>query len=60
MIRIPIGKKFSQNPSASPIALNDDGTPRKTQTADPAVLVYGYAVQPEGDLKTLLGLRTFP
>lgn len=59
MIRIPIGKKFSQNPSASPIPLNDDGTPRKN-TAGPKVLVYGYAVQPEGNLKTLLGLRTFP
>jgi hypothetical protein len=60
MIRIPIGQKFSQNPSASPIALNDDGTPRNHKTAAPKVLVYGYAVQPEGNLKTLLNLRTFP
>jgi hypothetical protein len=59
MVRIPIGQKFSQNPSASPIPLNDDGTPR-AHTAGPKVLVYGYAVQPEGNLKTLLKLRTFP
>ena len=44
----------SQSPSASPIPLNDDGSPRK-DTADPKVLVYGYAVQPEMNFAILNG-----
>jgi hypothetical protein len=42
----------SQTPSAQPIALNDDGTPRK-DTADPPVLVYRYRVYEEYDFTTL-------
>lgn len=52
MVRVPISKKTTQAPSASPIPLNDDGTPR-ADTADPKVLVYGYAVQPEMDFRLL-------
>lgn len=47
---------LSQAPSASPIALNDDGTAR-LDTANPKVLVYGYAVQPELNLTQTLQLR---
>ena len=42
----------SQVPSASPIPLNDNGRPR-IDTADPKVLVYGYAVQPEMNFNLL-------
>lgn len=45
----------SQVPSAQPIALNDDGTPR-IDTANPKVLVYRYRVYKEYDFNTL-GLR---
>lgn len=51
-----VGGGASQMPSASPIPLNDNGRPRK-ETADPKVLVYGYAVQPEVDLVDKLKLR---
>lgn len=44
----------SQMPSASPIPLNDNGRPR-IDTANPKVLVYGYAVQPEMDFRQLAG-----
>jgi hypothetical protein len=47
----------SQVPSAQPVALNDDGTPR-IYTADPKVLVYRYRVYKEYDFNTL-GLRLF-
>lgn len=47
----------SQLPSAQPIALNDDGTPRSSD-ADPKVLVYRYRVYKEFDFNTL-GLRLF-
>jgi len=45
----------SQLPSAQPIALNDDGTPRK-DTADPKVLIYRYRIYDEIDFNAL-GLR---
>lgn len=46
----------SQRPSAQPIPLNDNGTPRWSG-AEPSVLVYRYQVQPEADFKSVLGLR---
>lgn len=46
----------SQAPSASPIPLSDDGVPLK-HTANPKVLVYGYAVQPELNFTQTFGLR---
>ena len=52
MVRVPLKDKSTQSPSASPIPLNDDGTPR-ANTADPKVLVYGYAVQPEMNFNLL-------
>lgn len=52
MVRVPLKDKSTQSPSASPIPLNDDGTPR-ADTADPKVLVYGYAVQPEMNFNLL-------
>jgi hypothetical protein len=45
----------TQTPSAQPIPLNDDGTPRK-ETASPKVLIYRYQVQEEMDFSTL-GLK---
>jgi hypothetical protein len=59
MIRIASGEKSSQRPSAQPIALNDDGTPR-IDTANPKVLVYRYQVTEEMDFKQFnLRLNTF-
>lgn len=49
-------KEISQNPSAQPVPLNVDGTPRKN-TADPPVIVWRYQVQPELDLTATLKLR---
>lgn len=46
----------SQAPSASPIPLNDDGTPR-SRTANPQVLVYGYQVQGSVDFVDQFKLR---
>jgi hypothetical protein len=45
----------TQRPSAQPVALNDNGRPRK-DTATPPVLVYRYQVQPEVDF-SIFGLR---
>lgn len=45
----------SQTPSAQPVALNDDGTPRK-DTATPPVLVYRRGQHEQFDFTTL-GLR---
>jgi hypothetical protein len=59
MVRVPFNAKASQAPSASPIPLNDDGTPRSAD-ADPKVLVYGYAVQPEADFKAEFPRLQFP
>jgi hypothetical protein len=42
----------SQTPSAQPIPLNDDGTPR-IYNADPKVLVYRYRVYREANFNTL-------
>lgn len=55
------GAGASQRPSAQPIPLNDNGTPRwagdgENENYSP-VLVYRYQVQPEIDLRTTLGLR---
>lgn len=50
------GAGASQAPCASPIPLNDDGTPR-SKDAFPKVKVYGYQVQPAIDLVGTLQLR---
>lgn len=50
------GGKQGQRPSAMPIALNDDGTPRK-ETAVPKVLVRRYKVTDEIELLKTLELR---
>ena len=50
------GGGASQTPSASPIPLNDNGSPRNS-TASPKVLVYGYQVQPSINLTQTLALR---
>lgn len=64
MVKIvnPQNGKIMQNPSAMPIALNNDGRPRKINT-DPnkgalvKPLLWAKQVQPEGDLVDLLKLR---
>lgn len=56
MIEVPLGKKSSLAPSASPIALNDDGTPRATNLFP---IVRGYQVHRDIDLTQTLGLRLF-
>lgn len=56
MVRIASAGKATQRPSAQPIALNDDGTPR-IDTANPPVLVYRYKVTEETDFRQW-GLRT--
>jgi hypothetical protein len=48
----------SQARAASPVALNDNGHPRK-EAANPKVLVYGYQVQPSINLTQTLNLRLF-
>jgi hypothetical protein len=50
------GGGASQTPSASPVALNPDGRPRKVGN-DP--YVYAYAVHEEFDITSVLGLRLF-
>jgi hypothetical protein len=45
----------TQRPSAQPIAINNDGTPRR-DTANPPVLVYRYQVQPDVNFSNF-GLR---
>ena len=47
----------SQNSSAQPVALNETGTPRNTETADPKVIIWRRQVQPTVNLTTTLGLR---
>lgn len=56
MVRVPLKDKSTQAPSASPVPLNDNGRPRSAD-AEPKVLVYGYAVQPEYDFRRLNGGR---
>lgn len=57
MVAVPaVNKGWMQNPSSSPVALNEDGTPR-ARTADPPVLVWRRQVQPWTNLTNLLQLR---
>jgi hypothetical protein len=56
MVRIAeVEGGITQLPSAQPIALNDDGTPRLS-TASPPVLVYRYVIYDELDFD-ILGVR---
>ena len=50
------GGFWTQRTSASPIALNDDGTPR-SESATPKVLVYRYKVTNEINFTQQFGLR---
>jgi hypothetical protein len=59
MVLVPAGERASQLPSASPIPLNDDGTPR-AKDSQPTVIVHAYAVQPEADFKALFPRLQFP
>lgn len=47
----------SQNSSAQPVALNETGTPRNTETADPKVIIWRRQVQQEINLTNTLQLR---
>lgn len=54
MVTVPSGDGAStatygyiQRPASQPVALNDDGTPRNTQTQDPKVLINRVCLQPE-------------
>lgn len=49
--------KVSQQPSAQPVALNEDGTPRNTETAYPKVIIWRRQVQPDINLTQTLNLR---
>lgn len=57
MVRVPSfrSRGTSQTPSAQPVALNDDGTPR-SEYANPKVLVYRRGQHEQFDFTTL-GLR---
>lgn len=51
---------WAQNPAAQPVALNDNGTPRDTRTANPKVLINRICLQPEmpfGDNFSSFGIR---
>lgn len=50
-------KPVSQRPSALPVALNGDGSPRDVSSTDPPVLVYRYQIYEECDFKAVLRLR---
>lgn len=41
------GGGYLQRPASQPVALNDDGTPRNTQTQSPKVLINRVCLQPE-------------
>lgn len=56
MIEVPLGKKSSLSPSASPIPLNDDGSARATNLMP---IVRGYQVHRDIDFTQTLGLRLF-
>jgi hypothetical protein len=57
MVRISDADDVStQLPSAQPIPLNPDGTPRK-ETANPKVLVYRFKVTEEIDFEQTFGIR---
>lgn len=54
MVTVPSGDKggpstygFVQRPASQPVALNDDGTPRNTQTQNPKVIINRVCLQPE-------------
>lgn len=49
--------EVSQQPSAQPVALNEDGTPRDTSVAIPKVIIWRRQVQPDADLTSTLKLR---
>jgi hypothetical protein len=49
--------KVTQSPSAQPVALNQDGTPRDTKVTIPKVLILRRQVQDEIDLTQTLQLR---
>lgn len=54
MLRVPVGDKSGQSPSASPIALNDNGRPR-ADDLDP--IVRGYQVHRDINFTDTLKLR---
>jgi hypothetical protein len=57
MVKIGIkGGYTGQRPSAQPIPLNPDGTPR-SETADPKVVVFRYKVTEEIDFRQTFNLR---
>lgn len=56
MVEVPLGRKSSLAPSASPIALNDDGSARAT---DRQPIVRGYQVHRDINFTNTLGLRLF-
>jgi hypothetical protein len=49
--------EVSQQPSAQPVALNEDGTPRDTSVAIPKVIIWRRQVQPDVNLTQTLQLR---
>ena len=51
------GKNAQQQPSAQPVALNEDGTPRNTDTQTPKVIVWRRQVQTAINLTSTLQLR---
>lgn len=53
-VRVPMGDKSSQSPSAQPIALNDNGRPRKDSLTP---IVRGYQVHRDVDFTQTFGLR---
>ena len=58
MVRITnmADKSVSQNPSAQPVALNEDGTPR-SENANPKVIIWRVTTQTPINLTSLLQLR---
>lgn len=53
---------YVQRPAAQPVALNDDGTPRNTQTQTPNVLINRICIQPErafGNNFSSFGIRWY-
>jgi len=61
MVTMPAGDGgYLQRPSAQPVALNDDGTPRNVQTQNPPVLINRICIQPErpfGNNFSAFGIR---
>jgi hypothetical protein len=50
-------RKISQRPSAQPVALNADGSPRDVNSQTPKVLVWRYQIYEDCNFKAVLGLR---